>query len=167
MSESVSRSGSSLICNILCQNPRFHASPTSGLVDVLYQIRNLWHTLTVHNANPCQQKLNHVLAATMTAYYADIDRPVIIDRSRGWLPHIELAEFLLGRRIKILVPVRPILDILASFESLYRETGKFRQPPGEAANYYNFQTVAGRCDYLRLETTNVGSYLEPAARCCR
>ena len=142
------RSGSSLICNILCQNPRFHASPTSGLVDVLYQIRNHWHTLAFHKANPCQQKLNHVLAATMTAYYADIDRPVIIDRSRGWLPHVELAECLLGRKAKILVPVRPILDILASFELLYRETGKFRQPPGEAANYHLFQTVTGRCDYL-------------------
>ena len=153
------RSGSSLICNILCQNPRFYASPTSGLVDVLYQTRNHWHTLISHKANPCQQKLNHVLAATMTAYYADIDRPVIIDRSRGWLPHVELAEFLLGRKAKVLVPVRPILDILASFELLYRETGKFRQPPGEAANYYQFQTVAGRCDYLLRNDQVVGSTL--------
>ena len=141
------RSGSTLLCNILFQNPKFHSTHTSGCMDVLFGIRNNWTNLTEHKAHPCPDKLNNVLKSAFEAYYSDIDRPVIFDKSRGWLAYIELLENIIGKKAKILVPIRPIPDIVASFESLYRETSKVRQPPGEAQNYFKFQTVQGRCDY--------------------
>ncbi len=45
------------------------------------------------------------------------------------------------------MPVRPVADILASFEMLYRETSKVRQVPGEKENYIQFQTIRGRSEY--------------------
>jgi sulfotransferase len=144
---SLPRSGSTLLCNILLQNPRFHATQTSGCLDVLFGIRNNWHNLVEHQANPCPNKLLEVMRSVLHTYHGDTNKPVVFDKSRGWLAYIELIENLLGRKIKILTTIRPIVDVLASFEMLYRETAKVRQPPGEAANYFQFQSVGGRCEH--------------------
>ena len=58
-------------------------------------------------------------------------------------------------------------EILASFEKLYRETSKERQPPGESKNYFQFQTTQGRCDYWMRNDQVVGltlNRLEDAIR---
>lgn len=146
------RSGSTLIQNILFQNPRFHATETSGFLDVLFSIRNQWDKHTEHKASPCKHRLKNVLKAILNAYYEDVERPVIFIKSRGFLAYIEMMEEILEQKVKILVPIRPIPEILASFEKLHRETSKVRQPPGEANNYFQFQTVQGRVDYwMRLD----------------
>ena len=45
------RSGSTLLCNILAQNPEAKVSKaTSGLHDVLFGVRNQWDRLTEHQA---------------------------------------------------------------------------------------------------------------------
>ena len=150
------RSGTTLLCNILLQNPRFHATATSGCMDVLFGLRNNWNNLFQHKACPCPQKLQNVIKATLQAYYEDVDKDIIFDKSRGWLPYIEFIESVTGTKMKILVPVRPVLDILASFEMLYRETSKVKQPPGEAQNYFQFQTIKGRCDYWLRNDQVVG-----------
>ena len=36
------RSGSTLLANILAQHPQIHVTPTSGVVDMLVQVRNSW-----------------------------------------------------------------------------------------------------------------------------
>lgn len=150
------RSGSTLLQNILCQNPRFHGTATSGLVDVLFSVRNTWTGLVQHKAAPCPDKCRNVLKAIVSAYHQDIKKPVLFDKSRGWLPYIELIEDLLEEQVKILVPVRPVVEILASFEKLYRETSKIKQPPGEKENYFQFQTIQGRCDYWMRPEQPVG-----------
>jgi sulfotransferase len=57
-----------------------------------------------------------------------------------------MAETILGHKAKVLVPVRDIRDVLASFEKLWRESSKTSQIPQEAPNYFKFQTIQGRCD---------------------
>ena len=141
------RSGSTLLCNILAQNPRFHATHTSGCLEILFAVRNQWDQLSEHQAHPNDAAKLRVLRGALAAYFADVERPLVFDKSRGWLAHLEMAEEVLGRPAKVLVPIRGIPDVLASFEKLHRETAKIRQPPGEAKNYSQFQSVAGRCEY--------------------
>jgi sulfotransferase len=141
------RSGSTLLCNILAQNPKFHTTHTSGCLDILFGTRNAWDKLIEHQAHPDKNALLRVQKAIIEAYYADVEKPVVIDKSRGWTAYVEFIEEVLSRPIKILVPVRPIADVLASMEKLHRETSKVKQPPGEAENYFQMQTVAGRCEY--------------------
>ena len=150
------RSGSTILANILAQNERFHATETSGCLDVLFAIRNNWSNQIEHKAAPCPQRLHKVLKAAFEAYHADKTKPVIFDKSRGWIAYIELIEEIMQKKIKVLVPVRPVVDILASFETLYRETSKIKQSPGEAENYFQFQTVAGRCDFWMRADQPVG-----------
>jgi sulfotransferase len=96
------------------------------------------------------------LKSTLQAYYHDIEKPIIIDKSRGWISYVELIEEITGCKAKILVPIRPVPDVLASFEVLYRETSKVKQPPGEAENYFQFQTTKGRCEFWMRPDQPVG-----------
>lgn len=150
------RAGSTLLQNILAQNPRIHATHASGCMDVCFNVRNNWNSLIEHKAHPNDEALPRVLRAILCAYYADVEKPVIIDKCRGWLSLIEMAEHALGHPVKILVPVRDIRDVLASFEKLWRANAKTRQIPGEAANYFDFQTVEGRCKFWAHQSQPVG-----------
>lgn len=140
------RSGSTLLANILAQNPRFHATSTSGIMDVMFTVRNVWDKLVEFRATPNEAGKLRVLRGILDAYHADTDKPVVFDKCRGWLSLLEMAEAALGRKAKVLVPVRDVRDVLASFEKLHREASKASQPAAEAENYFAFQTVAGRCD---------------------
>ncbi len=140
------RSGSTLLANILAQNPRFHTTSTSGIMDVMFGVRNNWDKLVEFQATPNDAAKVRVLRGILDTFYADVDKPIIFDKCRGWLSLLEMAETVLGYRVKVLVPVRDVRDILSSFEKLWRETSKTSQVSQESANYFKFQTVQGRCD---------------------
>lgn len=139
------RSGSTLLCNVLAQNPRFHASGTSGLLDLLIGVRNHWQMIPELNAAPDETAKRSVLAAMLGSFHYT-ERPVVFDKSRGWTSEIELLEHLLGRHVKVLVPVRDIRDVLASFEKLWRRNVLNRNTL-DAASYLQCQTVEGRCQH--------------------
>jgi len=142
------RSGSTLLCNILCQNPRFHATNTSGCLDVIWNLRNHWDTLIEHKAHELPEAKTRCMRAILHAYHADREqkKPVIFDKGRGWIGYIEIIKLVLSKEPKILVPVRDLRDVLASFEKLYRGTIDNRRVPADANNYFEFQTIAGRCE---------------------
>ena len=79
------------------------------------------------------------------------EKPIVFDKSRGWPAYLELAEFILERKVKVLVPVRPIVDVLASFEKLYRKNAHNWQFPQEKTNFADFQTVEGRAGIFMKE----------------
>lgn len=137
------RSGSTLLCNILAQNPEMHSTPTSACHEALFVLRNAWGEWVEHKAaKSLANNLQPVLNATINAYH-NTDRPVVIDKGRGWLSLIELAEFALDRKVKIIVPVRGIPQILSSFEKLHRKTQAKDQ-----GDYFQAQTIQGRAEHL-------------------
>jgi sulfotransferase len=151
------RSGSTLLCNILAQNPEVHVSKaTSGLHDVLFGIRNQWDRLIEHQAEGTDyERLRRVLRGVFENYH-DTDKNIIIDKGRGWLSLIEMAEFALGVPVKILCPVRDVSEILASFEKLWRKTTGKSQWNFEQNDYTLAQTVAGRCEIWSRRDQPVG-----------
>lgn len=151
------RAGSTLLCNILNQNPRFHATSTSGILEIVLTIRNQWENVTGFRACPNKEGKAAVIKQILPSYYSTIDRPVVFDKSRGWHGYIELAEHILDREIKILVPVRNIVDILASFEKLFRSQSHEWQFPQEKSNFAEWQTVEGRAGIWMRNDQPVGS----------
>ena len=154
------RSGSTLLANILAQNPRFHATATSGILEILFLVRNGWGKIAefqaaVDRVENERDKLR-VLRGILESYHAERGRPVVFDKSRSWLAHLELAEKLIERPAKVLVPVRDVREVLASFERLWRSTAATSQVAQEAKNYAEFQTVAGRCDVWMRRDQPVG-----------
>jgi len=143
------RSGSTLLMNILGQNPRLHVTATSGILDMLVQVRNAWDKNFAFRAMPRESsdlRKRSVLQAMLQAYFADTDAPVCIDKNRGWLEFLEMAAALLGGKenIRILVTVRDLRDVLASFELRHRETTALGQIPQEAKDPINYKTALGR-----------------------
>lgn len=151
------RSGSTLLCNILAQNPEVHVSKaTSGLHDVLFGIRNQWDRLIEHQAEGTDyERLRRVLRGVFENYH-DTDKNIIIDKGRGWLSLVEMAEFALGVPVKILCPVRDVAEILASFEKLWRNTTGKSQWNFEQNDYTLAQTVEGRCEIWSRRDQPVG-----------
>ena len=156
---SLPRSGSTLFCNILAQNPKFHSTHTSGCLDTLFNVRNSWDKVIEHKAHPMPEAKSNVMKAILSAYYQDVTKDVIFDKSRGWLAYLEMTEALLEDKAKIIVNVRPIPDILSSLEKIYRATAVDKQPPGEAKNYFKMQTIEGRCEYWMQPDQLVGLML--------
>lgn len=63
------RSASTLLANLCLQNPKFHATNTSGLVNLLFLVRNQWHKITEHQAHPDNEALVNVLKGITNSYY--------------------------------------------------------------------------------------------------
>jgi sulfotransferase len=153
------RSGSTLLCNVLAQNPRFHATATSGILDTLFSVRNHWQEQIEFKAMVPAERLaalRRVLHGMLTGYFGDVDKPVVFDKSRGWLAYIEMAENILDQPIKILVPVRDLRGVLASFEKIWRRNAPTQQMGQERDNYFRWQSVAGRCEVLMQIDQPVG-----------
>jgi len=134
------RSGSTLLCNILAQNPRFHVSPTSGLLGLLNIVKNNWTQIEELRASDNDDARQGVLRGIINGFYEHVREPVVFDKSRGWPAQIELLEELLNRKIKIIATVRELREILASFETLHRKN-QIRQTIQTA----EMQTIQGRC----------------------
>lgn len=150
------RSGSTLLCNILNQNPRFHATATSGVLDLILLVRNNWNRIPMLTGLPNDLARFRVLRSILPAFYNDIEKPVIFDKSRGWPAHIEMIEQLMGHKVKILTTVRDVRDILASFEKIWRRDSALRMIPQERANSEKFQTIEGRCEVWMRPNQPVG-----------
>ena len=67
-----------------------------------------------------------------------------------------MAEFALQQKIKIIAPVRDLREVLSSFEKLWRKQAATGQIQGVAENYFQLQTLEGRCEYWTRSDQPVG-----------
>ena len=159
------RSGSTLLANILAQNPDIHVTPTSGIVDMLVQVRNAWDRNDGFRAADRAQSdaaKEDVLRAMLEGYFARIERPVCIDKNRYWPEFLELASGLLGSRdkVRVIVSVRDLRDVLASFEEVCRKTAVFNEVQTDSAVALKFKTAQGRVEVFLDAAQVVGrSYI--------
>lgn len=143
------RSGSTLLMNILGQNPKFYVTPTSGILDVLVQTRNAWDKSDAFRSlmrNESEAIKTNVMQSILQAYFAHTDKPVCFDKNRNWTEYLEMAAALTTgpENLKVLVTVRDLRDIVASFEKLYRKTSALSQIPQEAGDPVTMKTAVGR-----------------------
>ena len=121
----IPRSGSTVLAAILNQNPMTHVSTTSGLVHALDGLANTWHSAGLLNENdPQRTKLAQTMRGAIDAFYEDTDKPVIIDKSRGW-PIGQIMGAMtqvLDRQPKIIATVRSVPDCAASFIRIAKPT---------------------------------------------
>lgn len=140
------RAGSTLLANILAQNPRFHVTPTSGLIDALLELRNKFNQLPDFKAAPNEAGMMASVRGALYGFFDPIDRPVCFDRNRAWLSELEMAEVLLEQPAKVIVCVRDIPEILASLEKLWRDNKAFRRIQQQEMHVVEFQSLEGRCN---------------------
>ncbi len=146
------RSGSTILGNILAQNPRFYVTPTSGLVDLLAGIRTGYDKIGDFRAAPNEQAKMGAIRGALYGHFEPVDQPVVFDRNRGWVFELELLEVLLRCKAKMIVCVRDVPEILCSLEKLWRENKAFRTIIQQEGKPVDFQSLEGRCK----------TWLEPA-----
>ena len=136
------RSGSTLLTNILLQNPKFATTATSSLLDFLLQVRDNWSKLEGHKVYEEGQDKWAVIRAIMQNYHKT-DKEVIFDKNRGWSTHIEFIEKATNKSAKIIACVRNLEDICSSFEKLFRKNRADGEIHGEFSNT-KMKTIEGR-----------------------
>jgi sulfotransferase len=119
------RSGATVLMSLLHQNPRIHAAPVSGLGHLVHEIALNWDANPYHTEGVDPEGLERVLGAVLRGYHAT-SRPIILDKQRMWPAAITHLETVLGRPVKMLAPVRPLPEIVASFEALRQRHPEFQ-----------------------------------------
>lgn len=157
------RSGSTLLQNLLAQNPANHCTSTNDVLDMIMKVRDSWMASAgfmaqgLRNVEPRVRRMLHGMVYGFYEPELAAGR-CVFDKSRGWLANIELIEQVLGRPVKIIVTVRDIRDILASFERIYRKS-RLTGHPTSTTDVLRRLTVQGRAERLCAVDGTVGYML--------
>ena len=114
------RSGSTLLCGLLAQNPKINVCEASTLLPLIKNIRKFWADSIGSKVIKKQEKLLPVLQAVFTSYHSN-EYSIVVDKHRDWLFYIDLVNKIVDYPIKILCTVRNPLECAASFERLYQK----------------------------------------------
>lgn len=156
------RSGSTLFMNLLNQNPRFYGTASSGLIEMVKAVRDAWDKNHFCRAMPEPERTDrkiHTLQGLMDGYFSSVSAPVCFDKNRGWPSVFELLSRILGGRnkIKAILCVRDVRDVLASFEKLYRRTSEVSSIHQERAHPTAFRSALGRAQVMAGPKEAVGA----------
>jgi sulfotransferase len=121
MLSGVPRSGSQVLCSLLNQHPKIHASTTSPVMDLILIIDDNWKRISQQLVNQYPKQEKNIIKSIISGAYEHIDKPVIVDKNRLWPRHANLVRDILKEKPKIICTVRPIPEILASFILLIRK----------------------------------------------
>ena len=120
------RTGSTLLCNILNQNPDFFASSTSPIPMVIQNMSNSFSEQPeivnyLVSEEDCYRKMANCARAVIDQWYSDREEKYIIDKSRLW-NCMSLIYSDLYPDGKMIITVRDPRNIMASMEKQYRRS---------------------------------------------
>ena len=113
------RSGSTLLSAILNQNPDIYCGAQTDFPRMMLSIYHETQRSESFISGDNPEGYVNIMRKIPDNFYANIDKKIIIDKNRTWgtIDNIKLLD-LLSDNVKIICPVRPILEILASFQRL-------------------------------------------------
>jgi sulfotransferase len=122
---SLPRAGSTLLQNILMQNPEIYSTPTSGIIEFLLNARTVYTTgdaFKAQDAETMKSGFKSFCKYGLYGFFEGItDRPYVMEKSRGWLGHHDFIEFFTEEKPKIICMVRDLRAIFASMEKNLRK----------------------------------------------
>lgn len=122
---SLPRSGSTLIQNILAQNPSIYSTPTSGLIDFVIACKNQYNSSQAIVAQNHEEMTNSFVdfcGEGIQGYFKRLtDRPFVVDKSREWGVNYRLLEMITNDTPKIICMVRDLRSIFSSMEKNFRK----------------------------------------------
>lgn len=121
---SLPRAGSTLIQNILAQNPDIYTTPTSGIYEMLAACRTIYTDgLEFKAQDPALMEagFKSFLRAGIYGFFEPLtDRKYVVDKCRGWGAEWEFINAY-DPDPKIICMVRDVRAIYASLEKKYRK----------------------------------------------
>jgi sulfotransferase len=121
---SLPRAGSTLLQNVMMQNPDIYSTPTSGVVEFLLAARSIYSTgdaFKAQDQTEMTKAFHGFCKEGLYGYFNAItDRSYVIDKSRAWLGNFRFANFI-EPNVKTIVMIRDLRSIFASMEKNYRK----------------------------------------------
>lgn len=109
------RSGSTLLGALLRQNPRIFSTPTSPLYHYLVAINECANYNRLQHTYDEERITTQIYHATIDAFYEHRPRPIIFDKNRMWPKNIPAIKVHINPRVRIVCPVRPIVEVITSY----------------------------------------------------
>lgn len=113
-----------MLQNLMGQNPDFHVTPTSGLMELIYGARRNYSEVPefkiqdkTEMAKAFASFCNHGIHGYANAL---TDKKYFLDKGRSWGFYIDWLESFMPYQPKIICMVRDLRDIFSSMEKLYR-----------------------------------------------
>tara|TARA_S200002703_G_scaffold153444_2_gene155045 strand:+ start:3760 stop:4599 length:840 start_codon:yes stop_codon:yes gene_type:complete len=150
---SLPRAGSTLLQNLIGQNPLFHVTPTSGMIDMMLGARIGYNGNHESKAGDLKQWKEGFYAFCREGFKgytsALTDKPYILDKNRAWGSYYPLLSEIIPNP-KIIFMVRDLRAVFASMEK------KFRANPDVDGGEINNITLQGITTHQRVEQWAVG-----------
>ena len=118
------RTGSTLLSSILSQNPNIHAEGNSAVCQLMWDMQQ-----SAINSEQMQASnkdlINKLVKPIPHTYYSDIKKPIVVDKCRSWtLPaNMQMLNRYFNNTPRVIVLVRPMVEVVASFMSLRKANG--------------------------------------------
>jgi hypothetical protein len=120
------RSGNTLLSTILNENPNIHATGHSFVPDLFFSIKNIEHNSDRFKSYPCHNNLKNVYKNIVPNYYEDHNVKYIIERGDWITPYnINVLKQIAPNKIKIVILIRDVLEIIKSFLKLCQDNPEF------------------------------------------
>jgi len=146
---SLPRAGSTLLQNLIGQNPQFHVTPTSGMIDMMLGTRigyNGNHESKAGDLKQWKEGFYAYCREGFKGYVAALtDKPYILDKNRAWGSYYAIMNEILEQPPKVIFMVRDLRAVFASMEK------KFRANPDIDDGTINNITLQGITTQQRVE----------------
>lgn len=121
---SLPRAGSTLLQNVVGQNPDFYVTPTSGVLELLYASRNNFTSSPEFKAQDTkimEEGFKSYCKNGLEGFFNGItDKPYVMDKSRGWGIHYNFLNSF-HPNPKIICMVRDLRGVYTSMEKNFRK----------------------------------------------
>jgi sulfotransferase len=129
---SLPRSGSTLLQNLLAQNPDIYASPTSGLIELINNAKVAFTDrpeFAALDSDLVKKGFVNFCKGGLEGYCSAItDKKYVIDKNFSWGKDFNLLTLMFGVNPKIIIMVRDLRDVFASMEEGYRTSPEKANP---------------------------------------
>lgn len=118
------RTGSTLLSSILSQNPNIHAEGNSAVCQLMWDMQESATNSEQMKANS-KDLTDRFVKPIPHTYYSDVKKPIIVDKCRSWTlsANMQMLNQYFDNTPKVIVLVRPMVEIVASFMSLRKANG--------------------------------------------
>lgn len=122
---SLPRAGSTLLQNIMGQNPNFYVTPTSGVLELVFGAQANYTNsaeFKAQDADLMRDGFRNFCKQGFEGFYNAItDKPYVMDKSRGWGYYQDFLNFFYPNP-KIVCMIRDPRAIFSSMEKNYRKS---------------------------------------------
>jgi sulfotransferase len=165
------RSGSTLLSSLLNQNPNICSGPSSPVLSTMFALESHLAQDELFMGYPKPEQAKNMIGSVIDQFYADVDKPVVIDKNRAWASRIPYIEGYIGQKAKIICPVRDVEEIFTSIITMIRRNPY--QEGNPRINFVDEQLIKNniplndlnRCNFLISPRGILGQSLNSMKEC--